>query len=153
MGKVISDCLEKGDPIPDNIVNFQVEKRLKQSDCKVNGWVLEGFPYTRPQMNMLKALRIRPSHCFVFEMQEDECVRRLSNRRIDPQSGKIYNIEVNQPTDETITNRLITQPADEEAVVRKLYGQWRDQQPIIEDHFRYCLNQIQSEREILEMKE
>ena len=68
LGKVISDCLERGDPVPDNIINFQVEKRLKQSDCKVNGWVLEGFPYTRPQMNMLKALRIRPSHTFVFEM-------------------------------------------------------------------------------------
>ena len=33
--------------IPDNIVNQLIEKRLKQSDCRVNGWVLEGFPYTK----------------------------------------------------------------------------------------------------------
>ena len=47
VGKVIKESFENGELVPDNIVNYHVEKRLKQSDCKVNGWVIEGFPYTR----------------------------------------------------------------------------------------------------------
>lgn len=39
--------MDTGMQIPDEIVNGLIEKRLKQSDCKVNGWVLEGFPYTK----------------------------------------------------------------------------------------------------------
>lgn len=43
-GKEISRCIDNGETIADNIINSLVETRLKQSDCKVNGWVLEGFP-------------------------------------------------------------------------------------------------------------
>ena len=44
---VIAQCFESGEPVPDQILNTLVEKRLRQSDCKINGWVLEGFPYTK----------------------------------------------------------------------------------------------------------
>lgn len=47
VGKIISSCIDKGEMVPDNIVNNLIEQRLKQSDCKVNGYVMEGFPYTK----------------------------------------------------------------------------------------------------------
>jgi len=43
-GKVIQQCLDSGESVPDNIVNGLIESRLKQSDCRVNGWVMDGFP-------------------------------------------------------------------------------------------------------------
>ena len=46
-GKVITECIDTGEVIPDHIVNPLIEKRLKESDCRVNGWVLEGFGYTK----------------------------------------------------------------------------------------------------------
>ena len=30
--------------VPDELIIPLIEARLKQSDCKVNGWVMEGFP-------------------------------------------------------------------------------------------------------------
>ena len=42
--KEVASCIEAGDPAPDIIVNQIIEKRMRQSDCKVNGWILEGFP-------------------------------------------------------------------------------------------------------------
>ena len=83
-GKIIVDCTKKGDPIPDDIVNYLLEQRLRQSDCRINGWVLEGFPETNAQINLLKAMRIKPSLVVVMEQTEDESIRRLGNRRIDP---------------------------------------------------------------------
>lgn len=43
-GKNISHCLDNGLLVPDQIVLPLVEQRLKQSDCRVNGWILDGFP-------------------------------------------------------------------------------------------------------------
>lgn len=86
-GKIISRCIDSGDSIPDEIINSLVEARLKQSDCKVNGWVMEGFPESEPQINLLKAMRIRPSAVFIYEQPEEESIRRLANRRMDPVTG------------------------------------------------------------------
>ena len=40
----VRESLEKGEPIPDEIILRLVDARLRQSDCRVNGWVLDGFP-------------------------------------------------------------------------------------------------------------
>ena len=44
LGKTISAAMDAGDPVPDSVVNSIIEKRLTETDCRVNGWILEGFP-------------------------------------------------------------------------------------------------------------
>lgn len=46
VAKVIATALDQGNLVPDQIVLSIVEQRLKQSDCRVNGWILDGFPQT-----------------------------------------------------------------------------------------------------------
>jgi len=70
---------------------------------------MDGFGYTKSQINLLKALRIKPSTVFICEQNEDESVRRLGNRRIDPVKGDEYNLEVFPPSDEATSNRMIEQ--------------------------------------------
>lgn len=107
MADTISGYIEKGEPVPDNIVNSCLENRLKQPDCRVNGWVIEGFPENENQMNLLKAMRIKPMLCFILEQHQEECIRRLSYRRIDPQTGILYNCETEPSRDEAVNARLI----------------------------------------------
>ena len=45
-GQTIAECIARGELIPDGLVNSVIEQRIKQSDCRVNGWILEGFPQT-----------------------------------------------------------------------------------------------------------
>lgn len=40
----IRGSVESGDSIPDEIMLRLIDSRLRQSDCRVNGWVLDGFP-------------------------------------------------------------------------------------------------------------
>ena len=40
----IRESLERGEPVPDEILLRLIDNRLRQSDCRVNGWVLDGFP-------------------------------------------------------------------------------------------------------------
>lgn len=46
LAMVISKCIHEGKMVPDDIIIPLIEARIKQSDCKVNGWVMEGFPQT-----------------------------------------------------------------------------------------------------------
>lgn len=57
----VQQALEKGEEIPDEVVLRLIDARLKQSDCIVNGWVLDGFPQTDAQIQLLRAAKIKPS--------------------------------------------------------------------------------------------
>lgn len=53
--------------VPEEVISPLVAKRLQEGDCKVNGWVLDGFPQTEAQINLLKSLKLRPSHVFMLD--------------------------------------------------------------------------------------
>jgi len=61
----------------------------------------------------------------VLDQSEDESIRRLDNKRIDPATGELFNNEINPPSDEATQNRLIKAVEDEEDIVRKRYAQWK----------------------------
>jgi adenylate kinase len=110
----VRESLEKGDPIPDEIILRLIDARLRQSDCRINGWVLDGFPENEAQVNLLKAMRIKPSLVVIFEQPVEESVRRRNNKRVDPHTGIYYNTEVNPPKSEVVNARLVHQKEDEE---------------------------------------
>ena len=93
----LQEAAENGEPVPDEIILRLVEERLRQSDCRVNGWVLDGFPETESQVNLLKSMRINPTLVCMFEQQIDESINKLQARRIDPMTGELFNTEVNPP--------------------------------------------------------
>jgi len=92
--KCVAESLAATGEIPDDIIMRQVDERLKQSDCRVNGWILDGFPQTDAQMQMLKAAKIVPTCVCMMEQQIDDSIRRLKNRRIDPITGQIFNTDI-----------------------------------------------------------
>ena len=139
--------------MPDKIVLTVVEQRLKQSDCRVNGWILDGFPQTDAQINLLKSLKIRPSLVCLFEQPEEESVRRLSNRRVDPQTGISYNLEINPPKEEAIAARLIELHEDKEKVVRTRVGIWNQGVSNIEEAFKNMLLNVQSDKPVEQITE
>lgn len=148
---IIAKCIDSGEPIPDRIMNNLVENRLKQSDCRVNGWVMEGFPENEAQVNLLKALRIKASTVFLLEQSEDESVRRLQNRKLDPETGIRYNMEINPPSDENIMNRLIDAQEDKYNVIKNRFNEWEKNVAKLEEHFKMVLNVQQSDRAIDQM--
>jgi adenylate kinase len=112
LGKIISQCYLDGESIPDAVINSLVEQRLKQSDCRVNGWVLEGFPETEAQCNLLKAMKVTPSVIFMFEQMESESVAKLYKRRVDPKTGTIYNLDLVRMRDKHLTKLMIEAAGD-----------------------------------------
>ena len=135
----------QGQLVPESVVIPLIESRLKQSDCRVNGWILDGFPQSEAQINLLKSLKLRPSLVCLFEQPDSESVRRLSHRRIDPDTGVIYNMDIAPPLDDTITNRLTELPEDKESAIRHRLQAYVSQQHHIEEAYKDMLFTVQAD--------
>lgn len=83
-----------------------MDSRLRQADCRINGWVLDGFPSNEIEINLLKSMGKTPTTVILLEQSVEECVRRLGNKRVDPLTGDLYNTEINPPKDEKVASRL-----------------------------------------------
>ena len=70
-------------------------------------------------MTLLNALKLPPSLVVILECDEDICIERLKNTKIDPVTGLVYDMATNPPKEDNIKRRLTSNPEDEEEIVRK----------------------------------
>lgn len=143
-GNLIQDCIHKGELVPDDLIMSIIENRIKQTDCWVNGWVMDGFPKTQQQVKLLKSIKIKPSKVVLLECGEEVSVWRLQERKIDPITGIYYNND-NLPQDPEIVARLDTHDEDKEEVVRKRWRVWDDFIGWIEEAYKNMLYVVKTE--------
>ena len=46
-GKDLWKAIKSGEAIPDAFVTNSIKTRLRQLDCKINGFILDGFPASK----------------------------------------------------------------------------------------------------------
>lgn len=96
LGIQAQNFVHSGKLVPDDIIIGIVRERVSQEDCK-SGVLLDGFPRTIPQAQMLDEIPPEPGKDFFldraifFDINEEECVRRLANRRTCPTCGATFN--------------------------------------------------------------
>lgn len=134
-GKQIAECVSKGEPVPNSIVISLVEHRLKESDCIVNGWVMDGFPKTKEQVTLLTQMKINPTKVVILECKQEVCIERLGMKRIDPITGFYYNLADQAPEDKEVHDRLVGIEGNDEATVIKRWNQWDEFVGKIEEIF------------------
>ena len=95
LGQRVSEYLERGELVPDDLTIAVVEGRLSARDCE-NGFILDGFPRSVVQAEALDGfLRQRETeltHVIDVEVGEQRIVERLTARRSCPQCGGVYNV-------------------------------------------------------------
>jgi len=120
LGRQIQSFIARGELVPDHLVVRLVITRILQADCDNLGWLLDGFPRTLVQAEALERANISPDYFVVLDTSLDTVLDRVSNRRVDPVTGKIYNLRSNPPPDdELIRNRLIRRVDDEIETIRE----------------------------------
>lgn len=121
LGLKAKSVMESGALVSDDIILGLMKERLAQPDCK-NGFLLDGFPRTIPQAEALKKTGIPIDFVLEISVPDDEIVRRISGRRVDPVSGRTYHIVYNPPKvegkDDVTGDPLIQRDDDKEDVVR-----------------------------------
>ncbi len=100
LGKQVKAIVNSGGLVPDELTVALVKDRLQKEDC-VNGAVLDGFPRTTAQADALAELLADLGSSIAIvpyvKVRDEEVVERLSGRRTDKRTGKIYHLKYNPP--------------------------------------------------------
>ena len=108
------EFMEAGELVPDPVVNEIVEAAVSEAE----GFVLDGYPRNISQTEYLDGITDLDV-VLSLDVGEDELVRRLTGRRMDPETGDIYHTEFDMPDDEEIAERLVQRDDDTEETVRE----------------------------------
>ena len=143
LGIKAQEIMLQGGLVSDEIVMGIVEERLAQADCR-DGFVLDGFPRTLPQAEMLEALLTRlgraVQHVLSLEVDPEEIVRRLSGRRTCPSCSKGYHIHFDPPKTQGRCDQcgvdLIQREDDTEATVRNRLAVYEQQTHPLKDFYQ-----------------
>jgi adenylate kinase len=111
LGRAAKGLMDKGQLVPDELVNNMVGARLAQPDVS-RGYILDGYPRTLGQAEWLDAhlssSAVEPEGQSVpliainIRADEQELLRRITGRRICPVCKHIYNIYSKPPKREGI---------------------------------------------------
>ncbi|MGM0717611.1 MAG: adenylate kinase [Halobacteriota archaeon] len=125
------EYMDAGELVPDAVVNEIVREALSSAD----GYVLDGYPRNLEQATYLSEITDLDAVIYL-SVGKEELVRRLTGRRMDPETGDIYHTEFNMPNDEAVRDRLVQRDDDTEDVVRdRLRVYEENTEPVIE-HYR-----------------
>jgi len=91
LGKKISEFVQKGLLVPDEIVIEVLKKRISQSSGG-GGFILDGYPRTVDQAEALEKIT-KIDAVIYLDVPEEAIIERLSNRRICRNCGAIYNVK------------------------------------------------------------
>jgi len=108
LGKMANEIMQKGQLVPDSLVNEMVALRLTEPDVK-RGFILDGFPRTLVQAGWLDEKLASQSSAAVnpastlpvvavsIQVDYTQLLRRITGRRNCPVCQTIYNIYLQPP--------------------------------------------------------
>ncbi|MBO4375634.1 MAG: adenylate kinase [Lachnospiraceae bacterium] len=140
LGKEAKTYMDQGKLVPDELTVRILLDRVAKDDCK-NGYVLDGFPRTIPQANVLDEelakLNDHVDFAINVDVPDENIISRMSGRRACPKCGATYHVKHVPPKKEGICDKcgseLVLRDDDKPETVKKRLGVYHEQtQPLIE---------------------
>lgn len=134
LGREADTFMKAGKLVPDEVVIGMILERIKKPDCE-HGFMLDGFPRTRPQAQALDDAMIRAGVALdavvLIEVPDALLEERAVGRRTDPETGTIYHLAYNPPPPD-IVDRLVHRKDDTvEAVTTRVQKYHSETAPIV----------------------
>ena len=129
-----------GQLVPDEITIRLVRERTAKPDCD-NGYVLDGFPRTTKQAEMLESLaseQHKKIQAIEINVPYELLMRRMTGRRTCPVCGEIYNVYFKPPKRDNVCDchpeaELIQRADDNEGTVEARLATYEEQtRPLVE---------------------
>lgn len=143
LGVKAKKSMDKGKLVSDNLILELMGKHLSQDDCKC-GFVLDGFPRTRPQAlgmeKLLKNLGLQLDRVVFINVPRDAIIRRLAGRRTCEKCGTLYHLVFDPPSKEGVCDRchgvLYQRSDDKEDTIAARYDVYKSQTAPLIDYYR-----------------
>lgn len=144
LGRKADPIMKAGSLVPDELMLPMVGERLRQPDCQ-RGCILDGFPRTVVQAQWLDKFletadfggRKLPPVVIEIKVSYNQLLQRLTGRRTCPIDGKIYNVYLQPPKNDTLCDScgaLLVQRKDdkEEVISERLKSYERQTLPLVD---------------------
>ena len=140
LGLEAKKYMDQGLLVPDELTVRILLDRVAKDDCK-NGYVLDGFPRTIPQANVLEdaltKLGDKIDYAINVDVPDENLIRRMGGRRACLACGATYHIEHVPPKKEGICDKcgqeLVLRDDDKPETVKNRLQVYKEQtQPLID---------------------
>lgn len=140
LGQKAKQYMDQGLLVPDELTCDLVMDRIKQDDCK-NGFILDGFPRTIPQAEVLDAaldkINEKMDYAINVDVPDENIVNRMGGRRCCLNCGATYHVVTIPTKVEGICDRcgspVVLRDDDKPETVQKRLTVYHDQtQPLID---------------------
>ena len=134
LGLKVKEIIDSGSLVSDDLTFELVKDRLSKDDCK-NGFILDGFPRTIPQADLLSS--VCPNVVVVnFQTKDEVVIKRLSTRRVCKACGANYNVLTLPPKKEGVCDKcggeIIQRDDDKQESILHRMDVYREQtEPLI----------------------
>jgi adenylate kinase len=126
LGLKVKSILDAGALVPDDITVAMVMERIKEPDTEL-GVIFDGFPRTLGQAvaldEKLQELGKHITRAIYFNVPDQVIIERLSQRRMCPNDGTLYNLKSKLPQNDNVCDLdgtpLIQREDDKPEVVQK----------------------------------
>jgi len=142
LGVEARKVMDAGGLVSDEIILGLVKERIAQDDC-ANGFLFDGFPRTLAQAEALREQGVNIDAVIEIDVDDEEIIKRMSGRRVHPDSGRTYHVVFNPPKvegkDDVTGEPLVQRDDDTEETVRKRLQVYHDQtEPLIGYYTRWA---------------
>ncbi len=140
LGKEAKTYMDAGKLVPDELTVKILLDRVSNEDCK-NGYVLDGFPRTIPQAEVLtdalNKLNDKIDYAINVDVPDENIVNRMGGRRSCPSCGQVYHVVHMPPKQDGVCDKcsagLVQRDDDKPETVSQRLNVYHDQtQPLIE---------------------
>jgi adenylate kinase len=160
LGEKVSDYLDRGDLVPDDLTVDVVKRRMSEKDCE-DGYILDGFPRSVLQAERLEESlqerQDRLTRVINIQVGEREIVERLTARRSCGQCGAVYNL-LSSPAEregkcDVCGGDLVLREDDKEETIRRRLRVYEEEtEPLLKFYeARDLLVTVDGERESAEV--
>lgn len=132
--------MERGELVPDDIVDAMIEDRLSAPDAR-QGFALDGYPRTLAQVDALQEFLDKHAEQLTAVLglapPDESLIKRLSARRVCGSCGENYNLQTKPPRIDGVCDicggELTIRKDDDEDVIRtRLEVHHRETEPLVE---------------------
>ncbi len=143
LGKKAKDFMDKGELVPDNLVNQLIRERINQSDAK-GGFILDGYPRNGRQTveldKMLLGSRQEIDAVIYLEASPEVIIQRLTGRRLCSKCQANFHIKNMPPKKEGICDycggKLYRRADDNEETIKNRLNVYRQATLSLLDYYR-----------------
>ncbi len=162
LGMEAKGYMDKGELVPDELTVKILLDRVAKDDCK-NGYVLDGYPRTIPQAEVLSKAVEEMGDSIDFainvDVADENIIRRMSGRRACLKCGATYHIEHMPPKKEGICDacgsELVIRDDDKPETVKNRLAVYHEQTAPLIDYYskKGILKEVDGTKDVSEVFE